>query len=228
MKKVIGWLLLLSTPAIYAMEVQEAKQHMSAAEDHQACRKVMLKDALQAFISAEDDGLKYTPCNDQADFGVLEYRVKRRKKNDEKEDDINRVVHQMSMYDIGPEIFFIETIYSAASHLVDPTTVRGKLIGEYQKIHPTKCICGTGVCNEAKVGVDYLLTPAGVFRQATFRTLYMRAEMQQVLDDMSKKIRMMQNSAFPGSRQHNKKLLLPSNFNKNLENIKKLLENKKE
>jgi len=214
-----GFLLCISTPALYAMEAKEIKQEDISQEDHTACRKVMLDDALHAFISATKGELHYEIREHLHNSRVIRHQVKRRKKNDEKEDQVECFI---GMYTIGSKIELIEEIYNAAKL----NTAREKLIKQHQKIHPVECYCGIGINPKSKVSLDYLFEPAGVFHDATFRALYTHAEVQQALDIMLKKVSIMQQNAFPGSRKNNKKLLLPENFNQNLGSIQQLLEHK--
>lgn len=224
---VLGFVMLLfvSGPTFCALE---GRQENILQKDMDDCRKRMLDDALETFISA--DSLQCTPGSNQDmdSTDALEYNVKRRKKNTEEKNTEEIIVHAISMFDMGPEIMLSEAIYRDAQYMIDSATPRGKLVNEHRRLHPSNCLCGVGVFEVNRVRFDYFFEPAGVFKHATFRTLYMRAEVQKTLDIMLKRMQTMQQSAFPGSRQHNNKLLLPPNFNKNLNNIKKLLENKKE
>jgi len=215
--KCIGFgFLLLLTFTLHAMEASDAKQEIVSDEDHKACKAVMLEDVLHAFVSAPDGKLQYTP-EDIPSLRMTEYQVK----NGDQESEIMR---RIDMRYIKSKIYLVESIYNAGRHLVEPRTVRGKLISEHKKIHPFECFCGVGKSSKSTIKFDYQFY--GDWQEVTLKVFYSCEEVNNALNTIFKKINIMQQSAFSGSRQHSKRLLLPKNFNENLSSIKKLLEHK--
>ena len=209
-------MLLLTSPSVfYAMETKKIKQEEIDAKSINACRSLILDDALEELLSFDGSPEYAAASNGRCEH--IMYSVTPDGKINAKVE--KRCTRLISIYklEFTKNIILLETIYRPAEHLIHPSTSRGKLIAEHRKKHPTQYSCEIESDEKKKLNLGYSYNSDGSLEHVLFKASFTQEEAQRVLHAILI-TRQDKSSADQSS--------VSENFKENLGYIKKLLEYK--
>jgi len=181
-KNIFLMFLLLSTPALYAMEAKETEQDDIIQEDRYKCRKLMLKDALQTFLLS---GHSIEIIKNDDDDDGLRCQV-----NGVEERDMH---YTIGMYPVGDDkeqsILFTELILESAKDRVSFNTPRGILINKFKKIPGYWLKSANNLLDslelyKTRLTFNYSYTEGGTIEWVNFNALYTFQEARDALNDI--------------------------------------------